>query len=104
MPLLDDNLTIWKISFRWAGLDPDSLKYRFYIPIAVKDNIRLVLNAVLTNILFCPSLKPDVLLAHATARDQDNLDKLRDCIIDKKYDRAFLEGRIIYRSDFAHWC
>jgi len=72
MPLLDDNLSIWKISFRWKGLDPDSLKYRLYIPTAVKDNIRLLTQAIITNVLFCQSLKPKVLLAHATSTDQWN--------------------------------
>lgn len=104
MPLLDDHLSLWKISFRWAGLDPDSLKYRLYIPTDVKDNIRLLTQAIITNVLFCPSLKPRVLLAHATSLDQDNLDKLKDCYIDNKYDRDFLKFHIIYRSDFAHWC
>lgn len=57
MPLLDNHLTIWKISFRWAELDPDSLKYRFYIPEAVKDNIRLLLNELMYNTLFLQNTK-----------------------------------------------
>lgn len=104
MPLLDDSLTIWKISFRWAGLDPDSIKYRFYIPHTVKDNMRLILNAVLTTSLYSNSLKQKALFKHATFIDQDNLTKLNNIISDWKYNREFLQTHSIYRSDFAHWC
>lgn len=58
MPLLDDNLTIWEISFRWAGLDSGSLKYRLYIPTTVKDNIRLLTQAIITNVLFIIGDRP----------------------------------------------
>ena len=104
MPLMDDNLSIWKISFRWAGLNPDSLIYRLYIPYAVKDNIRVVLHAIMSNSLFCKSLQPKVLNKHSTPSDQDNLTKVTNARADYKYDRDLLEESTIYRSDFAHWC
>ena len=104
MPLLDDNLSIWKISFRWAGLNPDSLKYRLYIPYPVKDNIRVVLHAVMSNNLFCNSLQPKVLNKHATLIDQDYLTKVTNARANYKYDRELLKDSTIYRLDFAHWC
>lgn len=104
MPLLDDNLTIWKIAFRWAGLNPESLPYHFFIPTEAKDNIRLLLNAILTNTLFCPSLKRDEFLENASKADKYKLTKISECMSDYRYDRDFLQTRTIYRSDFAHWC
>jgi len=104
MPLLDESLSLWKISFRWAGLDPDAFKYRFYIPVAVKDNIRLILNELMYNTLFCRSLQADEFLSKATERDRDNLDKIIRSISHNKYDQPFLQGHVIYRADFAHWC
>jgi len=104
MPLLDDNLSLWKISFRWAALDPDSLKYRFYIPTAVKDNVRLLTQAIITNVLWCTSLKPDPLLGPDSDIDRIKANKFYDCFVGNKYDHDFLKSHIIYRSDFAHWC
>lgn len=104
MPLLDDNLSIWKISFRWAGLDPDSLKYRLYIPTSVKDNVRLLMQAIITNVLWCKSLRPDALLDPDSNTDRIRSDKFYDCFVGNKYDHDFLKSNTVYRSDFAHWC
>ena len=104
MPLLDDNLSLWNISFRWAGLDPDALKYRFYIPAAVKDNVRLLMQAIITNVLWCKSLRPDPLLGPDSDNDRIKADKFYDCFVGNKYHQDFLKSHTIYRSDFAHWC
>lgn len=104
MPFLDEYLSLWNISFRWAGLDPDSLKYRFYLPTVVKDNIRLLTQAIITNVLFCKSLKPDDLLAPDTEIDHNRSNKFYGCYTGTNYDRDFLNSHTIYRSDFAHWC
>lgn len=104
MPLTDDNLSIWEISFRWAGLNPDALKYRFYIPTAAKDNVRLLTQAIITNVLWCKSLKPDPLLGPDSDIERDKANKFYDCFVGNKYDHDFLKSHTIYRSDFAHWC
>lgn len=104
MPLTDENLTIWKISFRWAGLNPNAFKYRFYIPHEAKDNMRLLLDAIIKNCLFCNSLKQNDLYEPRHKHDQANMDNLYDVITDKRYSRTFLNGHTISRSDFAHWC
>lgn len=104
MPLLDDQLSIWKISFRWAGLNPDALKYSFYIPHVVKDNMRFILSEVIGNGLFCRPLQQKTLFARATPKDEENLTKISHIISDWKYDRTLLKNYSIYRSDFAHWC
>jgi hypothetical protein len=104
MPLLDDNLSIWKISFRWAGLNPDAIKYRFYIPHVVKDNMRFILSEVIGNGLFCRPLQQKTLFARATPKDEENLTKISHIISDWKYDRRLLKNYSIYRSEFSHWC
>lgn len=104
MPLVDDNLSIWKISFRWAGLNPDALKYRFYIPLTVKDNMRLLLNAIISNSLFCRGLQPKLLLQESNYRDAINITKLHDVISGNKYDRNLMQHYYVWRVDFAHWC
>ena len=104
MPLLDDNLSIWKISFRWAGLNPDSLKYRFYIPHNVKDNMRLLLNAIHSNNLFCRGLQPKILFEKSNSRNQNKLNKIHEILSDGPYDRNFMLSHSVWRADFAHWC
>lgn len=104
MPLTDDNLSIWKISFRWAGLNPDAFKYRFYIPHESKDNMRLLLDSIIKNVLFCSSLKHKDLYEARSKNDQRNMDLAFEIISDQKYNRDFLHHHYISRSDFAHWC
>lgn len=104
MPLLDDSLTLREISFRWADLDPDSLIYRFYIPSPVKDNIRLLTHAIITNVLWCKSLRPEKLLGPESDLEKNRANKFYDCQIGRKYHRDFLDSHSIYRADFAHWC
>lgn len=104
MPLTDDSLTIWKISFRWAGLNPDSLKFLFYIPYQAKDNMRLLLDAISENMLYCISLKEKDLLNPRNKHDQRDKVDLYNVISDQKYNRSFLKSHFVSRSDFAHWC
>ena len=40
MPLLSDNLTVWEIGFRWAGLEPDQRWLR--IPLCSVTNLAFV--------------------------------------------------------------
>jgi len=47
MPILNDDLTLWELAFRWNNLDPDDLKYKFSIPLTVKDSFRLMVNDIL---------------------------------------------------------
>lgn len=54
MPLLVDDFSVWDISFRWAGYDPDRLWLR--LPLPVKDNFRLLMGAILEGEILCGTL------------------------------------------------
>ena len=54
MPLLVDGLSVWDVSFRWAGLDPCRLWLR--IPTPVKDNMRMLMEAILKAELVCETI------------------------------------------------
>ncbi|MGJ8618689.1 MAG: hypothetical protein ACSHWN_00010 [Methylophilaceae bacterium] len=44
MPILVDDLSVWDISFRWAGYDPRKLYFR--IPVEVEDIARTLIHAI----------------------------------------------------------
>src|SRR3546814_13703004 len=54
MPILMDELSVWDISFRWAGYDPR--KFYFRIPLEAENNIRNLMNAILSAEIACHSL------------------------------------------------
>ena len=54
MPLIADELTVWDISFRWADYDPT--KFWFRLPLAVKDNSRLLMTAILHGEIICETM------------------------------------------------
>ena len=102
MPLLDDDLTIWDIGFRWAGKNP-ALPWPL-IPMEVKDNFRLVVRAITEGDLYCGTLTnnigstwPKTLLRYAA-------EAIEACIDGKRYDRKFLKQHAILRWEFAQWC
>lgn len=107
MPLLDDELSIWEIGFRWSGFDPSSLRYRFPIalPLEVKDTVRLVLRAIEDGHLYCCSLPAteqiDSLLVDW---HQEQWKILETTLEDGIYDRKFLQFHTILRWEFAQWC
>jgi len=58
MPILNDDLTLWEVAFRWNNLDPDDLKYKLSIPLAVKDSFRLMVDGIL-HVQLASSLEMD---------------------------------------------
>jgi len=44
MPILVDYLSVWDISFRWAGYDPR--KFDFRIPLEVESYARTLIDAI----------------------------------------------------------
>ena len=47
MALLNNELSVWEIGFRWAGKDPDWPWIR--IPLQLRDNFRTLIDAILNN-------------------------------------------------------
>ena len=107
MPLLNDHLSVWEISNRWAGFDKDVR--RLSIPLAVKDHARILFEAILNSELDCLTLqmrkwgaadgedmKPYFIRAH--------LEEIRNLIAGIKFDRKLMKWALIDRSELHEWC
>lgn len=106
MPLLVDDLSVWDISFRWAGYDPGRLWLR--LPLPVKDNFRLLMGAILEGEILCGTLTL-AKLPHESKADpsyyiRTYIDEVYHCINGVKYDRKLLRWATLGRMDFFEWC
>lgn len=104
--VLHDELSVWDIGFRWAGLDPDGLWLRY--PLAVKDNFRLLMSAILDAEIICPTLcldkRPPDSNADANYYIRTHLDDVEACIFGHRYSRKLLKWATLQRMDFREWC
>ncbi len=111
MPLLNHDLTLWEIAFRWNGLNPDNLKYRFYLPLEVKDSFRLMTEAILEARLesslsidkWNPNLDPDQNLG-PEFYIRYHLDDIHKCIANQHFNQKFLKFIWVDRYAFRLWC
>lgn len=106
MPLISDHLTVWEIAFRWAGYDPDRTWWR--IPLAVRDNLRTLSEAIAGDEITCLNL-----FDRHEVGDRDipqmftlesHYDAMRDCIAGTRYERKFLKFAFVERWAFLVWC
>lgn len=104
MPLLDDSLTIWEIGFRWAGLNPENPLYYLYLPLAAKDNFRLLLSAIENQDLYCGGLTTYPSPYHPEGMLKFHAKDVNACIEGERYNRKFLQLISIQRREFAQWC
>jgi hypothetical protein len=108
MALLNDELSLWEIAFRWAGHEPDRLWLR--IPLPARDNFRTLMDAILNGRLDCFSLSldkwhpdtsngfgPEYFIRHY-------IDDVYACVWGKKYDRKLLKWAAIERWAMQQWC
>jgi hypothetical protein len=103
MALLSDDLSVWAIGFRWAGLDPDRLWFR--IPLPVRDHFRNLMDAILKAELSCvtisleknPKIEPMFSVYHY-------LDDIEDCRHGLRFNRKLLRWALIERADLMLWC
>lgn len=107
MALLNDSLSVWVIGFRWAGRDPAGWWLR--IPLPVRDNFRVLMDAILNAQLSCWNISLE-------KRPLDNgdappelyiryhLDQINACIEGDKVDRRLLRFAQIERASFQAWC
>jgi len=106
MSLLIKELSVWDISFRWAGYDPDSFWLRY--PLEVKDNFRLLMSAILHGEIICNTLCLDKLPSNSKAdpafyiRSYEK--QINDCLSGKRFDAKFLKWASLGRLDFLEWC
>lgn len=106
MPLVVDQLQLWTIGFKWAGLDPNRLWLR--IPTPVRDNFSTLLEAILSEHLDCLTLSSkkytgdDRLSAMAHIRYW--MDDVYAGMGGERYNRKLLKWAILERSSFQDWC
>ena len=106
MPIVVDQLSIWTIGFKWAGLDPRRLWIR--LPEAARDNFSTLLEAVLSEHLDCMTLlsekysgdDPEMAKCHIRFW----LDDVYAAIHGTHYNRTLLKWAIVERGAFQDWC
>ncbi|MDV6344781.1 hypothetical protein [Nitrosomonas sp. Is37] len=106
MPLIANELTIWDISFRWAGYDPSRLWFR--LPLTVKDYASLLMHAILHGEIICENLtlakRPYDSKADPRFYIRTYIDDVYDCIHGKRFSRELLKWAVLNRMDFHEWC
>ncbi|SFI68607.1 hypothetical protein [Nitrosomonas sp. Nm34] len=106
MPLIANELTIWDISFRWAGYDPSRLWFR--LPLEVKDYVRLLMHAILHGEIICENLtlakRPPDSKADPRFYVRTYRDDIYDCVFGKRFNRKLLRWAILDRLAFHEWC
>lgn len=106
MALVTDNLSVWQIGFRWAGQDPDRVWLR--IPLLVKDNFRLLMEAILSGEILCETLTLAKLPRDSKADPafyiRTYVDDIYDCIHGRSYNRKLLKWATLDRMEFREWC
>lgn len=106
MALLSTELSLWETAFRWAGRDPD--RFWLLLPLAVRDNFRTLMDAILQGHLGCESLLLEKY--HGDDREEASLhirywlDDVYACIWGKKFNRKLLRHASIDRQAFLEWC
>lgn len=106
MPLLNEQLSVWEISFRWSGLDPSKTWLR--LPMAVRDSARTLIDAIWRLHLHCLTLSvekwstesetpPEFFIRH-------HLDDIEACVAGLRFPRKLLRWAVIDRWDMYLWC
>lgn len=107
MAILTETLSVWEIGFRWAEEDPQ--RYRFRIPLPVRDNFRLMMDAILQGHLDCETLS----LSKWGPEDGEDmrpffirhhLTEVEACIAGFGFDRKLMRWAGVSRESFQEWC
>lgn len=102
MTLLVGQLSVWDISFRWAGHDPR--RFWFRIPLDVQDHCRNLTNAIVSAELPCLTITLEKTTEAPDASIYRYLEYMEDCISGQVFSRTFLQDAYIDRFDFKLWC
>lgn len=106
MALDTAELSVWDIAFRWSGHDP--ARYRLRLPLLVRDNFRVLMNAILSGEIICPTLCLDKLPSGSKADPRyyirTHIDDVYACIHGTKFSRKLLKWATLERSSFLEWC
>ena len=106
MPLVVDQLQLWTVGFKWAGLDPNRLWLR--IPTPVQENFSTLLSEILNFHLDCMTLgaekyegdAPEVAKCYVRYW----LDDVYAAIEGKRFSRRLLKWAVVDRGAFQDWC
>lgn len=106
MSLLNGELSIWEIGFRWAGYDPDKVWIR--PPLPVRDNFRTLIHSILHCHLECDTLILEKWEPDTDIPPEDHihhyLKEVFACINGENFDRGLLRHAIIQRYQMQEWC
>ncbi len=106
MALISEELSIWELSHRWAGYDPE--RFVFTYPVDVKDNFKLLMYAILSGEVYCETLslakRPHDSKADPAYYIRTHIDDVYDCIGGLRYKKKLLKWALIGRDDFKEWC
>ena len=106
MPLTNDNLSVWELAHRLADSDPHRRYWRG-LPFLVRDNIRLLLNEIVSYRL------ASSLIMEKRRSDSDmppefyiysHLDVIYECTEGRSIPRRLLKFISVDRWDFWQWC
>ena len=105
MPILVDYLSVWDVSFRWAGYDPR--KFYFRIPLEVENHARNLIDAIHNAELPCESITLE-----KKKFEKDELkysiyywvDDFFSTTSGQYVSRKLLKWAGINRLDFMQWC
>lgn len=105
MPLLIDELSVWDISFRWAGYDPR--KFYIRLPLEVENYARTLIDAIHNALLSCESI---TLEKRQFDKDEKKFsfyywaDDFFATTSGQHVSRELLKWAQINRYDFMQWC
>jgi len=106
VPIISESLSLWDIGFRWADLDPDRPCLR--LPLQVKDNFKVLMEAILAGEVLCETLTlakfPPGSKADPNYYIRTHIDEVYACIWGRKYNRKLLKWAVIERGSFREWC
>lgn len=106
--LLNENLSVWELGFRWDGTAPPLLPAVARFPLAAKDRFRLLIGAIYSMHLACMTLStekwtpdsklpPEFFIRH-------HLRSIDECISGTRFRRKFLKFALVDRWDCYLWC
>jgi hypothetical protein len=107
MPLLSNELSVWEIAHRWAGFDP--AQFKPWLPLAVKDYCRILMDAILSGEIDSIMLRLDKWKPEDGEENQKffiryYMDDVYLCIWGKKFNRTMLKQASIDRYEMKQWC
>lgn len=108
MALINEELSLWELAFRWSDIDPPRLTSWRPLPLAVRDHFRNIMRAILHGELECMTLSLEKWDSESDSPSdfyiRHHLDDVERCIGGQGYSRRLLMHAILSRDDVGEWC